>query len=257
MDYRIAFLAGLIYGDGNLYIYPDGRRRYVRIYTPDVSEVVWTAKVSREVFGKYPIIGLDKPRRNKRLYVFRLELHDRKSYDLFSRIDLAKMSYHELIGFLSGIIYAEGHIKTRRKGKRILFDALEIEMKKDPSIKLLIRVCNLLNINIRFYRRLKRGHKVYYIRDQYLVEKLMDIEHINWKWIKLLASLNKVDLCTYALTKLYDHVILNDIIGKFFSGKPLSEKEISLLNKMIDLESTARTRASILGTSPINQLMTS
>ena len=38
MNYKVAFLAGLICGDGNLYVYPDGRRKYVRIYTPDVSE---------------------------------------------------------------------------------------------------------------------------------------------------------------------------------------------------------------------------
>ena len=39
LNYKLAFLAGLIYGDGNLYIYLDGKRKYVRIYTPDVSEV--------------------------------------------------------------------------------------------------------------------------------------------------------------------------------------------------------------------------
>ena len=69
----------------------------------------------------------------------------------------------------------------------------------------------------------------------------MDIIHVNWKWIKLLASLNKIDLCTYALVKLYDHIILNNVIGKFFTGQSLSGKEMSLLGKIVNLKFTART----------------
>ena len=164
------------------------------------------------------------------------------------------MTYYELLSFLSGVIYAEGHIKIKRRGKNIFFDTLEIEIKKEQTITTFIKICQLLGINIKFYRRSKRGYKVYYIRDRYLVEKIMDIEHVNWKWIKLLASLNKVDLCTYALAKLYDHVILNNIIGKFFLGQSLLEKEILLLRKIINSNSIVGTRATILDTSFINSV---
>ncbi len=58
---KIAFLAGLTEGDGNLYAYPNSNRRYVRIYTPDLSEVLWIIKTSKEVFDKFLIIGPDKP----------------------------------------------------------------------------------------------------------------------------------------------------------------------------------------------------
>lgn len=82
----------------------------------------------------------------------------------------------------------------------------------------------------------------------------MDVVHANWRWVKLLASLNKVSLCTYALVKLYDHVILNSIIGKFLSGIPLSRKEILLLKEVVDVGSKAMTRARILSTSPIDSV---
>ena len=84
----------------------------------------------------------------------------------------------------------------------------------------------------------------------------MDIAHLNWKWVKLPASLNKIDFCTYALTKLNDHVVLNHIIGKFFSKQSLTNKEISILKKLINIKSLSRTgtRASILYTSPINSI---
>ena len=130
MGYKIAFLAGLIEGDGNLYVYPNYRRRYMRIYTPDLSEILWIVKTSKEIFDKFPIIGLDRPRGNKKLYVFRLEFHDNDSYQLFSKINIVEMSEFELLSYLSGIIYAEGHIKLKRINGRILFDSLEIEMKK-------------------------------------------------------------------------------------------------------------------------------
>ncbi len=255
-DYKIAFLAGLIEGDGNLYAYPNSQRRYVRIYTPDFSEVLWIVKTSKEIFGKLPIIGLDRPRGNKKLYLFRLEFHDNYSYDLFRKIDIVEMSDFELLSYLSGIIYAEGHIKVKRMNGRILFDSLEIEMKKKSSIESLTKTCQLLGIHLKSYNRLKRKHKVYYIRDRHLIEEIMNIVHLNWKWVKLLTSLNKIDLCMYALTRLYDHIILNHIVGKFFSNQPLTNKEILILKRMINIKLTSRTRtrASILYISPINNI---
>jgi len=192
----------------------------------------------------------------KSYYVFRLEFHDNNSYNLFRKIDVVGMSDFELLSYLSSIIYAEGHIKIKRINSRILFDSLEIDMKKKSSIESLIKVCRLIGIHLKSYNRLKRKHKVYYIRDRHLIEEIMDIVHLNWKWVKLLASLNKIDLCTYALTKLYDHVILNHIVGKFFSKQPLTDKEISILRRVINIESISRTRtrASILYTSLINSV---
>ena len=160
------------------YVYPDGRRKYVRIYTPDVSEAIWIVRVSKEIFGKQPIISLDKPRKNKKLYIFRLEFHNSEIYNFFSKINITSMSYYELLSFLSGIIYAEGHIKIKRRSKNVFFDILEIELRKESTIRSLIRTCRLLGINIKFYRRLKRKSKVYYIRERYLVEKIMNIEHV-------------------------------------------------------------------------------
>ncbi len=54
-------------------------------------------------------------------------------------------------------------------------------MKKSLPIELFIRACQLLDIYVKYYRRYKREHKVYYIRDKYLVKMIMDIEHVNWK----------------------------------------------------------------------------
>lgn len=47
-----------------------------RIYMPDLSEVLRLTRVSRQVLGKYPIVGINKPRNSERLYLFRLEYHD-------------------------------------------------------------------------------------------------------------------------------------------------------------------------------------
>jgi len=129
-------------------------------------------------------------------------------------------------------------------------------MKKKSSIESLVRACQLLGIHIKSYNRLKRKHKVYYIGDRHLIEEIMDIVHLNWKWVKLLASLNKIHFCMYILTKLYDHIILNHIIGKFFSKQPLTDKEISILKRVINMEfiSSTRTRSRILYTSPINSV---
>ncbi len=52
-----------------MYSYPNGRRKYVRIYTPDLSEVLWIIKTSKEIFDRFPIVGLDRPRNNKKLYI--------------------------------------------------------------------------------------------------------------------------------------------------------------------------------------------
>ncbi len=166
------------------------------------------------------------------------------------------MSDFELLSYLSGIVYAEGHIKFKSNGNRILFDYLEIEMKKKSSIESLIKACQLLDIYIKSYSRLKRRHKVFYIRDRYLVEEIMDIVHLNWKWAKLLASLNKIDLCAYAFTKIYDHIILNHIVGKFFSKQSLTDKETSILRRLINMKLMPRTesRAGILYTSSINSI---
>ncbi len=256
MNYKIAFLAGLIEGDRNLYAYSNSCRRYVRIYTPDLSEVIWIIKASKEIFDKLPIVGLDRPRSNKKLYIFRLEFHNSFIYNLFKTIDITNMSKFELLGYLSGLVYAEGHIKFRKKKDKILFDSLEIEMRKKSSIDSLIEVCQLLGIRLKSYNRLKRKHKVYYIRDHHLTEEIMSIVHLNWKWTKLLASLNKIDFCTYVLTKLYDHIVLNHIIGKFFSKQSLSYKETMILRKIVSTESISgiRTRASILYISSINSV---
>ena len=253
---KVAFLAGLIEGDGNLYAYSNSRRRYVRIYTPDLSEALWIVKTSKEIFGKLPIIGMDRPRGNKKLYLFRLEFHDESTYNLFRKIDIAEMSDFELLSYLSGIIYAEGHIKIRRLNGRIQFDYLEIEIKKKSSIESLIKVCQSLGVQLKSYNRLKRRHKVYYIRNHHLIKETMDVVHLNWKWFKLLSSFNQIDICTYALIKLYDHVILNHIVGKLFSKQPLTNKEISILKRIINMESIprARTRASILYNSLINSV---
>jgi len=105
----LAFMADLLEGDGNLYV--NSNRYYVRIYTPDLSEVLWLTRVSKQVLGKYPIVGIDKPRNNKRLYLFRLEYHDQDTYRFFRELDLTTLSRLEVMNFILGIIYAEGHLK--------------------------------------------------------------------------------------------------------------------------------------------------
>jgi len=66
---KFAVLAGLIEGDGNLYVSRGYNTSYVRLYTPDVTQILWTIDTAMELFDKYPIIGIDKLRGNKRLYI--------------------------------------------------------------------------------------------------------------------------------------------------------------------------------------------
>ncbi|MCD6428856.1 MAG: hypothetical protein J7L12_04515 [Desulfurococcales archaeon] len=249
----LAFMAGLLEGDGNLYA--NSNRHYVRIYSPDLSEVLWLTRVSKQVLGKYPIIGIDKPRNNKKLYLFRLEYHDQGTYRFFRELDLTTLSRLEVMNFISGIIYAEGHLKIRRTKSGIRLSVLEIELKKKLSVTKLLKAFDLINVEIKYYERKTRGHKVYYIDDRDTIEKLMDIVHLNWKWYKFLALKNETRFCEYAVIKLIDHVILNQVIGKFFLGHSLSVEEKHVLKEFIGANyvyKKIKTRAKLLDSSPLN-----
>jgi len=116
---KFAVLAGLIEGDGNLYVSRGYNMSYVRLYTPDVTQILWTIDTAMELFDKYPIIGIDKLRGNKRLYTFRLEYHDPDIYVLFDEYHLECLSKEEIFAFIAGLTYADGHLKIRKRGNSV------------------------------------------------------------------------------------------------------------------------------------------
>ena len=83
------------------------------------------------------------------------------------------MTYYELLSFLSGVIYAEGHIKIKRRGKNIFFDTLEIEDFLREKIISLFSPSEEIEYNQTYdqeieipsrSRRLRIGNEIFEIR---------------------------------------------------------------------------------------------
>jgi len=255
-------LAGLIEGDGNLYVSRRYNMSYVRLYTPDVTQILWTINAAMELFDKYPIIGIDKPKGNKRLYTFRLEYHDPNIYVLFDECCLECLSKEEIFAFITGLVYTDGHLKIRRRGNSVSLNYLEIEVSKKKTANKILNTLNALSIKFSVYRRRNRNTRAFIITDRDIISKIMDLAHINWKWVKYLALTNVIDTCNFIVARIFDHIILNLILGKLFTTYTISKEENSLLSEILginsqeilNLKERKMTRAYILSKSMLKNI---
>jgi len=79
---------------------------------------------------------------------------------------------------------------------------------------------------------------------------------------KYLALTNVINVCNFVVAKIFDHIILNLILGKLFTTYTISKEENSLssrilginLQKILNLKERKITRAYILSKSMIKNI---
>ena len=107
------YLAGYVYGDGNLY-YDKKKRSYrIRLYDSSREYVEWLANKIKEKYSVRPSITR---RRNENLYS--ISFYSKKMYVSLQRI-INELYINPSLCFIRGILDAEGYCYLRKRGSNV------------------------------------------------------------------------------------------------------------------------------------------
>lgn len=145
------------------------------------------------------------------------------------------LSKEEIFAFIAGLTYADGHLKIRKRGNSVGLNYLEIEVSKKKTANKILNAFNTLGMKFSVYRRRNRNARAFIITDRNIINKVMNLAHINWKWVKYLALTNVINVCNSVVAKIFDHIILNLVLGKLFTTYTISKEENSLSSRILGI----------------------